>query len=199
MPAVRRLTPIALQDRAVADLRYIRETMANASAFTALSGVGYVLVGCGALAAAAVGYRQATPLAQAIVWLADAGLSIAVGCLSTALKARRVGQPLASGPFRKFTLSLAPALVAGAVLTATLLRDGRFEYLPSVWLLCYGTGLLAAGAFSVRAVPLMGGGFVALGMVAALGPVSWGQPLLIAGFAGLHIGFGALIARRYGG
>lgn len=199
MTAVRRLTPVALQDRAVADLRYIRETMANATAFTALSGVGYVVVGCGALVAAAIGFAQPSRLAQATVWLADAVVSVAIGCVSTILKARRVGQRLTTGPSRKFALGFAPPLLAGAALTAALLRDGRLEYLPAVWLLGYGTGLMAAGAFSVRAVPLMGGGFVALGVIAALAPDTWGQALLVAGFAGLHIGCGLLIARRYGG
>ncbi len=199
MPSARRIAPVALQDRAAADLRFIRETMDRASSFTALSGLGFVLVGLGAMATGIA--TRATPSAPARLglWLLDAALSIGVGFAATAHKARAAGQPLLSGPFRKFARSFAPAILAGAAMSALLARDGLFGYLPPLWLLCYGAGLAAGGSHSVRVVPVMGACFMALGLVAALTPAAWGDALLAVGFGGLHVGFGALIARRYGG
>jgi hypothetical protein len=80
-----------------------------------------------------------------------------------------------------------------------LYRGGFAVLLPGTWLVLYGTGVLAAGAFSVSAVPAMGLGFLVLGTVAMLGPASWGDALLAGGFGGLHLLFGVIIARRYGG
>jgi len=38
-----------------------------------------------------------------------------------------------------------------------------------------------------------------LGAVALFAPPSWSNMLLAAGFGGLHIAFGVVIARRHGG
>jgi len=191
--------PMALQDRAMADLRYIRETLATATAFTALSGIGFVAIGIGALLTFGIAGQVEDPRLRLAVWVADAALSVAMGAASSAWKARRLGHSLLSGPFRKFLMGLAPAIVAGAVLTAAALQWGALDRLPAVWLLLYGCGLIAAGAFSVPAVPIMGGGFLLLGATAAFAPVTWGQALLASGFAGLHVVFGLLITRRHGG
>jgi hypothetical protein len=195
----RRDEPTELHDRAMDNLRFIRETMERAASFTAVSGWGAVVIGVMALAAAWVASRQPSAERWVAVWMAAALLAMTTGGWATAWKARQARMPLLSGPGRKFALSLVPALVAGAVLTGVLYRAGMVFALPGVWLLLYGTGIVTAGAFSAPVVPVMGVCFMVLGGGALFGPAAWGDAFMAAGFGGLHVVFGALIARRYGG
>lgn len=188
-----------LHARAMADLRFIRETMASASAFSAFSGWGLILIGSVATACGLVAARQPTPLRWLMAWVAAAGVSAAIGALSTARKTRTARQPLIPGPASKFALSLAPAVVSGALLTGALERGERFDLLPGMWLLLYGAGLVAAGAWSVRVVPVIGATFMGLGAVGLLLPLPWSNWLLIAGFGGLHVAFGVIVGRKHGG
>lgn len=188
-----------LHARAMDNLRFIRETMERAGSFTAISGWGQAIIGGVGLAAAAVAWQMTTPGAWLATWMTAAILSAAVGGLTTAHKARAARMPLLTGPARKFTLSLAPALVGGAVLTAVFWTQGTMAPMAGMWLLLYGVGIMTAGSYSVRAVPVMGLCFMLLGTVALFSPVAWADAFMAVGFGGLHVGFGILIARRYGG
>jgi len=181
------------------DLRFIRDTMERSAAFTAVSGWGQVLLGATAIGAAVLAGRQESAFGWLRVWLAEGLMAVAIGLLACTWKANRNGLPLFSGPARKVALSLAPPLVAGAFLTFLLFRSGQEAALPAMWLLLYGAGIITGGAFSVPIVPVMGLCFMLLGGLTVLGPAHWGNWFLAAGFGGLHIVFGLLIARRHGG
>ncbi|HEU4698831.1 MAG TPA: hypothetical protein VFS40_06615 [Gemmatimonadales bacterium] len=198
MPTARTAEPPALHTRALNDLAFIRQTMERATAFTAVPGWGGIAMGLTALAAAALAGLQPTPGRWLGVWLAEAVVAMTIGAGALGLKARRSGTPLWTRPARQFLFSYLPPIVAGAVLTVALARADLVWLLPGTWLLLYGAGIVTGGAFSVRVVPAMGLGFMALGALAVLEP-DWGDPLLAAGFGGLHIVFGWIIARRYGG
>lgn len=191
--------PTPLHLRALDDLRYIRETMRRSASFTAISGLGQVAVGLSALAAALIASRQPDDERWLAVWLTEAALALVIAAATTAGKARRAGEALLSRPGRQVASSLAPPLAAGLLLTLALADRGEFGLMPGTWLLLYGAGVVAAGAFSVRVVPVMGVSFMALGACALVVPTGWGDTLLAAGFGGLHVCYGALIARRYGG
>jgi hypothetical protein len=195
----RLLPPPALHLRAMDNLRFIRETMEGAAFFTAVSGLGEVAVGMTALVAAWIAYRQGTNWAWLQVWLWDALVASLLTVGAIVWKARRSEQSLLSQPSRRFVLALCPPLIAGALLTPVLLYSGNVGVLPGVWLLLYGTGVVTGGAFSVRTVPVMGMAFMALGAVALVAPIAWRDLLLAAGFGGLHILFGGVIAWRHGG
>lgn len=189
---------VDLGDRADADLRYIRDAMERAGSFTAVSGWGTVAMGATALAAAALAALQPTFGRWLAVWLAEAILAVAVGGAAIAIKARRLGTSLVAPPARKFAMAFAPAIAAGALLTAALVRAGAVELLPGTWLLLYGCAVVAGGAFSVPAVPAAGVCFLALGAAALVAPDA-GDVLLALGFGGVNVGFGAWIAGRHGG
>ena len=196
---VRDVVPPALDARAMDNLRYIRETMEQAAAVTAVSGWGIVAAGVVALAAAAVAARGATPAEWMTPWLAASAVAPALSLLGIARKAQRARLPLLSGPGKKLLLAFTPAMVAGLFMTAALVRADAHALLPALWLLVYGAAVMAAGAFSVKPVPIMGACFIALGAVALAAPPSWGNALLAAGFGMVHLAFGVVIARRYGG
>ena len=90
------------------------------------------------------------------------------------------------------------AVFTDGALTVALLAAGLPGLLPGTWLLLYGTGVVTGGAFSVRVIPAMGLAFMALGILGLAVPET-GQTLMVVGFGGLHLGFGAIIAWRYGG
>jgi hypothetical protein len=188
-----------LHARAMDNLSFIRSTMERATAFTAVPGWGGVAMGLTALAATLVAARSRTPTEWLTVWLSASVLALTIGGGAMVLKARRAGTTVFSYSGRRFVLSYLPPLVCGALLTLVLMRAGLYDALPGIWLLLYGTGVVTGGAFSVRVVPIMGLCFMGLGAVALLAPPHWGEWLLALGFGGLHILFGMIIARRYGG
>lgn len=211
--------------QALADIRYIRDTMARAERFTTASGWGQVAMGTIALVAAwvagggaawlfgeadslagfhaagfhAVGFHAGFSTRATQVWLAACGVAVAVAVLAMRWKAHRVGLPLVSGPARRFAQGFLPPLLAGAALSVALHRAGQTDLLPAAWLLTYGAGILAGGMASVPLVPAMGACFLVLGWIAVLAPAAWGNALLAIGFGLVNIGFGIVIAGRHGG
>lgn len=191
--------PVALGDRAMDDVRFIRRTMERGPAFTAVPGWGGVAMGATGLLAAIVAAGRSTTEGWLATWLGAAVLAVAIGAWSMQRKARGAGVPLLRGSGRKFMLGFLPPALAGAVLTVALYRAGATDLIPGTWLLLYGVAVATAGVFSVRVVPLVGSCFMALGVVALFAPAGWGDVLLGTGFGGLQILFGLHIARHHGG
>jgi hypothetical protein len=190
--------PPALHTHAIDNLRFIRQTMERAGPFTAVPGWGGVLIGVVALGASAIAGPPAGPR-WLNVWLGAATVAVTIGIVTMARKARASGSSFFAAPFQRFALAYLPPLAAGAVLTAVFVEGGFTARLPGCWLLLYGTGVTAGGALSVRIVPVMGILFMALGTAAFIAPTALGNTFMATGFGGLHIGFGLIIARKYGG
>jgi hypothetical protein len=192
-------TTPALHDHAMEHLRFIRETMEHAGRFTAVPGWGGVLMGLAGLAATPIAGAPRNSTRWLAIWLVDALVASLIGIAAIVIKSRRSGSPLVAGPAPRFARAYLPPFLAGAVLTGVFVQLGLIDRLPGCWLLMYGAAVATGGAFSVPVVPIMGLCFMVLGSVAFLAPASWGHLFLAAGFGGLHITFGLVIARKYGG
>ena len=188
-----------LHEHAAENLQFIRDTMARATDFTAVPGLGGVLMGLLAFAATIVAGPPRDKRAWLGIWLVTAGVATATGVIAIQRKARRHNLPLRGPVVRRFALALVPALVVAVVLTAVFVQHGLATRLPGCWLLCYGAAITSGGAFSVRPVPFMGAAFIALGALAFIAPADWGHFFMAAGFGALHTVFGVAIARNYGG
>jgi hypothetical protein len=180
-------------------LLFIRRTMERSATFTAVPGAGGAGMGVIGLAAAVVAATQRSAERWLAVWLVAAAVALSIGVAATWRKAARLETPLAGAVGRRFAMSLATPLVAGAALTwGAWMHDDR-ALIPAVWLLLYGTGVLAGGAFTVAAVRLLGLAFIVLGIAALATPPAWGNVWLGIGFGGLQLACGWYIARRHGG
>ena len=180
-------------------LQFIRRTMERSSTFTAVPGLGGAGMGVVGLAAAVLAANQTSVERWLVVWLVAAAVAIVIGVTSMWRKAVRLGAPLAGAVGRRFAISFAAPIVAGTALTWGVWMHDDWALMPPVWLLLYGTGVLAGGVFSVAAVRLLGLAFMALGVAALVTPPAWGNIWLGSGFGGLQFAFGLYIARRHGG
>jgi hypothetical protein len=189
----------SMQAHAMENIRFIRETMERATAFTMVPGKGMVVLGISAIITAPVAASQQSNAAWLLSWVIDAVFAVSLGIYLMHRKAQRANMPLLSSNARKFFISLCTPIFAGAVLTYVLFHAGQIALLPGMWLLLYGAGVITGGSFSVKIIPVMGACFMAMGCAAFFAPASWGIGFMIVGFGVVHIVFGTFIARRYGG
>src|SRR5205809_2178734 len=148
--------PPEMQARAMDNLRFIRETMEAAGTFTAVSGWGQVVIGLTAVAAAIISSQFPESAEWVLVWAAEAFLALLISVWFMYNKARSASLPLLTASARKLLFSFTPVFAVGMVITFAFMGRGLSSLLPAVWMLLYGTAVVAAGAFSVRSVPVMG-------------------------------------------
>ena len=197
--STRMRAPVEIQAGAAANLRYIRSTIEAAHSFTSVPGTGCIAMGAVALVAAAL--DAATPLSAfwLALWVGAAVVAAATALVFMRIKARTQGLSLRRAVVRRFFMTLTPAFVAAAVLTAALADVVSRETIAGTWLLLYGVSIVTGGSYSVRLIPAMGAGFMALGLAALASPAAWGDVYMAIAFGGLHIVFGLVIWRKHGG
>lgn len=191
--------PTPISSSAAENLRYIRNTIEAAHTFTTVPGKG--CIGIGLIACVAAALELVPELAEhwLPIWLIAAVAAGTVALLSMEAKARRQGLSLRRSVALRFFLTLAPAFLAGGVLTVALLNSSGRDVLAGIWLLMYGVGIASCGVFSIPAVLTAGFAFLGLGMVALVAPVAWAPMMLALGFGGVHLLLGFIVVRNHGG
>ncbi len=189
----------SLHSHAVKDLRFIREMMERSGSFTAVPGWGTMLMGCTALPTAYLASNVQDAPVWLNVWLCEAVLAFLIGAVAMGYKARLVETSLFSTIGWRFLLNLSAPMAIAIPLTFALAAREAHDLLPGMWLLLYGAGVVTGGAFSVRAIPIMGCCFILTGIAALIAAPDWGNTFMGAGFGGIHILFGAIIAWNHGG
>lgn len=189
----------SLHGRAMDNLKFIRETMERSTHFTAVPGYGGIFMGLTAIAAAYIAQNQPVKRDSLTVWLVEAILAFAIGLFAMWQKSKVANVPLTSAPAKKFATNFLPPLICGVVITLGLWRFGHFEAMIPIWILLYGAAIVCGGAFSVKAVPILGWSFIALGACSFFIDARFANLFMALSFGVLHIVFGLVIARKYGG
>jgi hypothetical protein len=191
--------PTPIQSGAAEHLRYIRSTIEAAHTFTTVPAKGCLAMGIAALVAAAL---ESIPPLQPYwlpIWLITAVIAGTVALFFMEQKARDQGLSLRRSVSFRFFLTIAPAFVAGGVLTVALLPLVGRSVIAGVWLLLYGVGLAACGVFSIPVVLIAGFCFMGLGTVTFVAPDPWAPMMLALGFGVAHIALAIIIMRDHGG
>ena len=195
----RRLGPTPIDSGAVENLRYIRSTIEAAHTFTTVPGKGCIAMGVTALLAVGLESIPAFSPHWLAIWVGAAFTACCSALWFMEQKARAQGLSLRRAVARRFFMTLAPAFVAGAILTAALAGRVDRELITGMWLLLYGTGLAACGLFAIRAVSTAGLAFMALGTATLWLPPGSAHIVLALGFGAIHLALGATIVRHHGG
>ncbi|MFH1730807.1 MAG: hypothetical protein ABIF82_04045 [Planctomycetota bacterium] len=195
-------------DEAIERIQEIHRIAERTTLYTLLPGVPAIAGGLLVLAGCVVSYAMIRSLdfqevlslsmgAQigfCAMWTAIGVIAVAYHIVWTAAAARRQGLSPAARPGRFSALALSPSVLVALVLTAKFLADEQVQYIAPVWMMCYGTGVYAAGLFSVRLPRLLGLAMLMAGMFALL-CTEYGLPLTVLSFGVLHILFGLAVVR----
>ena len=180
-------------------IKYIRDVMSRATTFTAVPGKGMIGMGVIALVATAVALASLETLMWLYAWAGAVVVAPVLGFTLLVRKARRTGTSLRSGVGQKFILSFTSCIFVGFLLSIGLWSIDHLELMPGVWMLMYGVGTLTGGSLSIKVIPILGVLFIVFGAIALFMPLFWSNVLMGVTFGGLHLIFGTIITRNYGG
>ncbi|HEY5096035.1 MAG TPA: hypothetical protein VII69_13045 [Candidatus Eremiobacteraceae bacterium] len=193
-------------ERALADLAEVRDRLASCQQFRGYSGPAASFSGIGAIAAGLVQlivapYPVTSAQIQAyfLIWSVCLGVALAANYGALAIWYARTAGLQERSQTRTAGLSILPAVVLGAILSASLSLHGMYWMLPGVWYACYAVGLFASRAMVPRQVAAAGILFAIAGAALLLVPDQslplswWVMPL---GFGVMQTYIGWILARE---
>ena len=171
------------------------------------------VMGCGAAILGLVLGIEA-PRAFLGYWLLVAGVTVAVAFLLLRRQAIKDAEPIWSPPARRVMQAVAPALIAGFVVSlGIILRAGdaplqnavgtrrmALGWVPIGWVVLYGCAAHAAGFFMPRGIRLFGCTFIAGGCILFLAgvpetPSPWfGHGVMGVFFGIAHVAYGLYVS-----
>jgi len=198
---------------AQARIREVQRIMERTTLYTLLPGTAAIVGGFAALAGCFAGYLMIrsvdladllrtpmhTQIAFCVMWLLVGLFAVTQEIIFTTRAARRHGLKPMTRPARFVTLSLTPSVLVAVVLTVEFLliaQPAQLRYIVPAWMMCYGTGVYAAGLFSYRLPRLLGLAFIVSGALGLLLLPQYGLVLAAFSFGLLHIVFGILVLAR---
>ena len=192
-------------ERALADLAEVRDRLASCQQFRGYSGPAAACSGIGAIAAGIVQLIVAPyPVTGGqiqtyiLIWCVCLGIALAANYGALALWYARMAGMQARSQTRTAGLSILPAVILGAILSAALYLHGMYWMLPGVWYACYAVGLFASRAMVPKQVAAAGVLFAFAGAALLLTPDTalplswWVMPI---GFGAVQAYIGLILAR----
>jgi len=198
------------RDEAQERVREVQRIMERTTLYTLLPGTPAVVGGLLALAGCVVtllmirsldfqdmlGLSENGQVAFCGMWVLVGIVAVTQEILWARRAAKKQGISPTARPARFATLSLSPSLIVAVVLSLKFLHQQQPRYIVPAWIMCYGTGLYAAGLFSVRLPRVLGLAFIVTGAVGLLWFAEYGVVLAALSFGVLHLAFGAAILAR---
>ncbi|HUZ13617.1 MAG TPA: hypothetical protein VMU93_12280 [Caulobacteraceae bacterium] len=192
-------------ERALAEIGAIRSQIARGAQFHGLGPTTFAATALLAFLAAAGQARWIAPAdvgAFLALWIAVAAVSAGVIAFEMVARSRRLHSQLADEMIAGAVTQFLPAAAVGALLTLVMLRFSAqgLWMLPGLWQIVFGLGVFASCRFLPRAMALVGGWYVATGVVCialAQGPGAFSPWAM-----GVPFGVGQLIVAavlRFGG
>ena len=191
-------------ERALEDIAEVRGRLAGVQRFKGYSAIasaasGIFALGAGVVQALIVGtpHTNGDGRIYFAIWFVCCAASVVVNY--SAIAHWFVNDATARDRWHTRTvgLSMLPAIVLGAALSAAFLQQGLFGLLPGSWYACYGVGVFASRLNVPRGVVPIALGFIAIGVALLFCPAQLAlQPWVVAlGFGIGQIAIGILVAR----
>ena len=176
-------SPHALQG----DLFEIRRMLARSGTFDGYRAAPVAISGAVAIAAGlAQRAWHPAPLGFVALWVCAAAAGFGLNFFGIArtygASPRQWERSLAFAAL----LDLTPAMVGGALLTAALVARGEFELLPGLWMVLYGTGVMASRRHVPRACAWIGLAYLAAGAATLFwlpGPIALRADVMAGAFS----------------